>query len=85
MSSRVRRRTGIADMTGILAENQYVEREMERRGFQRPKGQWENGTLLPDDPPNDADLEDFLRLQFQAQQDSTRASDWGSGRTLGRD
>ena len=85
MSSRVPRRTDIADMKGILAENQYVEREMERRGFQRPEGQWVDGTLLPDDPPNDADLEAFLRRQFQAQQDSTRASVWGPGRTLGRE
>ena len=84
-SSRVPRRTEIADMKGILAENQYVEREMERRGFQRPEGQWVDGRLLPDDPPNDADLEAFLRRQFQAQQDSTRASVWGPGRTLGRE
>ena len=75
----------IADMKGILAENQYVESEMQERGFQRPEGQWVGGTSFPDDPPNDADLEAFLRRQFQAQQDSTRASDWGPGRTLGRE
>ena len=32
-SVRVPRRAEIADMSGILAENQYVEREMERRSF----------------------------------------------------
>ena len=85
MSSRVPRRTEIADMKDILAENQYVEHEMERREFQRPEGQWVGGRLLPDDPPNDADLEAFLRRQFQAQQDSERARDWGPGRALGRE
>ena len=81
---RVPRRTEIAGMSGILAENQYVEREMERRSFQRRDGQWVGGDLLPGDPSDGVDLESFLRRQFQAQEGAARATAWGPGRTLGR-
>ena len=80
----VPRRTEIGDMKDILAENQYVEREMERRNFQRRDGQWVGGVLLRGDPPDGDDLESFLRRQFQAQRDTARVTAWGPGRTLGR-
>ena len=79
----VPRRTDIAGMGETLAENQFVEREMERRDFQRRDGQWVDGVLLHGDPTDDADLEPFLRRQFQAQQGDARVAAWGPGRTLG--
>ena len=78
------RRAAFAGMGDILAENLYVEREMQRRDFQRPHGQWVDGVLLEGDPVDDKDLEPFLRRQFRAQQEETRSAAWGAGRTLGR-
>ena len=80
----VPRRTEIGDMKDILAENQYVEREMERRNFQRRDGQWVGGVLLPEDPLDDAELESSLRSLFRTQQAEGRSRAWGPGRTLGR-
>ena len=66
-------------MGGILAENQYVEREMKRRDFELVNGQWQDGVLLEGDPQSDADLEPFLRTQFRIQQEEARAAVWGGG------
>ena len=78
------RRTQIATMGNVLAENKFVEREMKRRNFQMREGQWVGGLLLPGDPTDDAQLESFLRRQFQAPQEEARVAAWGQGRTLGR-
>ena len=78
------RRTSIATMGNVLAENKFVEREMKRRDFQMRDGQWVDGLLLPGDPTDDAQLETFLRRQFQAQQEEARVAAWGRGRALGR-
>ena len=71
-------------MGELLAENQYVEREMKRRSFQVVNGQWHGGVLLQGDPDDDAELELFLRIQFRTLQEEVRAGSWGAGRTLGR-
>ena len=71
-------------MGEILAENQYVEREMKRRDFELVNGEWQDGVRLEGDPEDDAELELFLRNQFQTQQEEVRAAAWGTGRTLGR-
>ena len=78
------RRSGVAGMEEILRENQHVAREMERRDFQLREGQWVGGVLLPGDPSDDADLESFLRSQFQSEESEARSRAWGPGRALGR-
>ena len=78
------RRSGVAGMEEILSENQHVAREMERRDFQLREGQWVGGVLLPGDPSDDADLESFLRSQFQSEESEARSRAWGPGRALGR-
>ena len=78
------RRTSIATMGNVLAENKFVEHEMKRRDFQMRDGQWVDGLLLPGDPTDDAQLESFLRREFQAQQEEARVTAWGRGRALGR-
>ena len=78
------RRTSIATMGNVLAENKFVEHEMKRRDFQMRDGQWVDGLLLPGDPTDDAQLELFLRRQFQAQQEEARVAALGRGRALGR-
>ena len=84
-STRARpRRTEIVGMSEILAENQYVEREMKRRDFQLVNAQWQGGVLLEGDPEDDAELELFLRNQFRTVQEEARRAAWGTGRTLGR-
>ena len=84
-STRARpRRTEIAGMGEILAENQYVEREMKRRDFELVNGEWQDGVRLEGDPEDDKKLESFLRSQFQTQQEEARTAAWGTGRTLGR-
>ena len=70
-------------MGDIIAENQFVAREMERRDFQFRGGQWVGGLLLAGDPPDHSDLEAFLRDQFRAQQAQSHAAAMGPGRTLG--
>ena len=79
----VPRRTEIATMEDVLAENEYVEREMRRRDFHLQHGQWVDGVLLPGDPVDHVDLEAVLREQFRAQQAETRAAAWGPGYALG--
>ena len=84
-STRARpRRTEIAGMGEILAENQYVEREMKRRNFQVVHGQWQGGVLFEGDPEDDAELELFLRNQYRTLQAEARSAAWGAGRILGR-
>ena len=84
-STRARpRRTEIAGMGELLAENQYVEREMKRRDFQMVNAQWQGGVLFEGDPEDDAELELFLRNQFRTVQEEARRAAWGTGRTLGR-
>ena len=78
------RRTEIAGMGELLAENQYVEREMKRRNFQVVNAQWQGGVLFEGDPEDDAELELFLRNQFRTVQEEARRAAWGTGRTLGR-
>ena len=84
-STRTRpRRTEIAGMGEILAENQYVEREVKRRDFELVNGEWQDGVRLEGDPEDDTKLEPFLRNQFRSQQEEARTAAWGTGRTLGR-
>ena len=71
-------------MGEILAEHQYVEREMKRRDFELVNGLWQDGVRLEGDPEDDAELELFLRDQFRMQQEEVRTAAWGTGRTLGR-
>ena len=78
------RRTVIGGMGHVMAENQYVAREMRRRDFHVQDGQWVDGVLLPGDPVDEGDLEAFLRDQFRAQQADARAAAWGPGQALGR-
>ena len=55
-------------MGELLAENQYVEREMKRREFQLVNAQWQGGVVLESDPQEDAELELCLRNQFRTLQ-----------------
>ena len=73
------RRTKIAGMGDFEAESKYVEREMDRRGFQLVRGVWQGGVRLEGDPEDDGQLELFLRKQYQTLQSDA----WGVGRRLG--
>ena len=73
------RRTKIAGMGDFEAESKYVEREMEKRDFQLVRGVWQGGVRLEGDPEDDAQLELFLRKQYQTLQSDA----WGVGRRLG--
>ena len=75
-----------ADLASIHAENEYVDQEMRRRGFQLRRGQWQGGQMLPGEPQDVNLREDFLRAEFRrarSEEDAHASQQWGCGRRLG--
>jgi hypothetical protein len=71
------------DMSGIRAENEYVNEEMRRRGFQLQGGQWIGGQFLSGELSDVNLTEAFLREQFQ-RQSVDGSGQWGEGHRLGQ-
>jgi hypothetical protein len=72
------------DMSGIRAENEYVNEEMRKRGFQLQGGQWIGGQLLPGEQSDVYLTEAFLREQFQRHSVDDLEGQWGEGHRLGQ-
>jgi hypothetical protein len=71
-------------MSGIRAENEYVNEEMRKRGFQLQGGQWIGGQLLPGEQSDVYLTEAFLREQFQRHSVDDLEGQWGEGHRLGQ-
>ena len=77
---------GVRDVSAFRIEDEYVNAEMERRGYQRTAyGQWVGGHHQPGDPEDDRELEAFLRRQYLSMSLSASASAWGQGKVARRD
>jgi hypothetical protein len=72
------------DMSEILAENEYVDEELRRRGFQLHGGQWIGGQVLPGEPSDVNLAERFLREQYELRRVGDGTPSWGEGRRLGQ-
>ena len=77
---------GVHDLSAFRSEDEFVNAEMELRGYQRTaSGQWSGGFHQPGDPDDDLQLEAFLRRKYHTTSQSASAAALGDGRFARRD